>query len=159
MPMNYSPTDIDAKLDIALLTPEERARVRSNLHMNTSNSIPGDTEYMYAINLFCHPNTLNDYHRVSFNCMGGYSKGFIGFNVKGLYGLLSNGCGDSGSATYRRISLNLTPVLYSGSYEYFILPESYSTDNDTYSEANAGITVTPYTFKLIQSKEGIDRRL
>ena len=156
---NYSPTDIDAKLDIALLTPEERARVRSNLHMNTSNSIPGDTEYMYAINLFCHPNTLNDYHRVSFNCMGGYSKGFIGFNVKGLYGLLSNGCGDSGSATYRRISLNLTPVLYSGSYEYFILPESYSTDNDTYSEANAGITVTPYTFKLIQSKEGIDRRL
>lgn len=156
---NYSPTEITAKIDIALLTPEERARVRSNLQMATSNSIPKDTEYMYAINLFCHPNTVNGSHRVLFNCMGGYSKGFIGFNVKTLYGLLSGGCGDSGSVTYRYITLNLTPVEYSGSYEYFILPDSFNTDNDTYDEVNTGITVTPYTFKLIQSKEGIDRRL
>lgn len=156
---NYSPTDITAKLDIALLTPEERARVRSNLQMATSGSIPGDTEYMYAINLFCHPNTLNGYHKVSFNCMGGYSKGFIGFNVEGEYGLMDNGCGDSGSVTYRYIALNLTSAVYSESYEYFVLPESYRTYNDTYSAANAGMTVTPHTFKLIQSKEGIDRRL
>lgn len=156
---NYSPTEINAKLNIALLTPEERARVRSNLQMGTSNSIPGDNEYMYAINLFCHPNTLNGYHKVSFNCMSGYSKGFIGFNVKGEYGLMNGGCGDSDSVTYRYIHLNLTPAVYSESYEYFVLPESYSTYNDTYSAANAGMTVTPHTFKLIQSKEGIDRRL
>ena len=154
---NYNPTDINAKLDIALLTPEERARVRSNLQMNISDSIPEDTEYMYAINLFCHPNTLNDFHIVSFNCMGGYSKGFIGFNAKSRYGLIGSGCGESGSATYRYITLDLTPVVYSGSYEYFILPDSY----DSYTELsdNSGVTITPYTFKLIQSKEGIDRRL
>lgn len=151
---NYSPTDITAKIDIALLTPEERARVRNNLQMNTSDSIPEDTEYMYAINLFCHPNTLNDYNRVSFNCMGGYSKGFIGFNAKGLYGLTDGGCGESGSVTYRHMTLNLTPAVYSGSYEYFILPDSYGS-----YMADTGVTITPYTFKLIQSKEGIDRRL
>lgn len=156
---NYSPTDITAKIDIALLTPEERARVRSNLHMATSDSIPGDTEYMYAINLFCHPDTLNDSHRVSFNCMGGYSKGFLGFNVKGLYGLMNSGCGDNNPVTYRYIILNLTPAVYSESYEYFVLPESYKTYDDIYSDANTGVTVTPYTFKFIQSKEGIDRRL
>lgn len=156
---NYSPTDITTKIDIALLTPEERARVRSNLHMATSDSIPFDTPYMYAINLFCHPDTLNDYHRVSFNCMGGYSKGFIGFNAKGLYGLTNGGCGDSGPITYRYMTLNLTPALYSESYEYFILSESYNATYDTYDAANTGVTVTPYTFKLIQSKEGIDRRL
>lgn len=154
---NYSPTDIDAKLDIALLTSEERARVRSNLQMNTSDSIPEDTEYMYAINLFCHPNTLNDEHRVLFNCMGGYSKGFIGFNAEGFYGLVDSGCADSGSVTYRYITLDLTPVVYSGSYEYFILPDSHAS-YDSY-QSDAGVTVTPYTFKLIQSKEGIDRRL
>ena len=152
---NYNSTNITAKLDIALLTPEERARVISNTRMSTSDSTPGDNEYMYAINLFCHPNTLNDHHRVSFNCMGGYSKGFIGFNAEGLYGLIDNGCGDSNPVTYRRITLNLTPVVYSGSYEYFILPDSYR-ENDA---AHSGVTVTPYTFKLIQSKEGIDRRL
>ena len=151
---NYSPSDITAKLDIALLTPEERARVRSNLQMNTSDSIPEDTEYMYAINLFCHPDTLNGYNRVSFNCMGGYSKGFIGFNAEGLYGLTESGCGESGSATYRHMTLDLTPVVYSGSYEYFILPNSHASN-----ESDSGVTVTPYTFKLIQSKEGIDRRL
>ena len=154
---NYSPTDINAKLDIALLTPEERARVISNTDMNTSDSTPGDNEYIYAINLFCHPDTLNAYHRVTFNCMGGYSKGFIGFNAEGLYGLMDNGCGDRSPVTYRRIPLNLTPVIYSESYEYFILPDSYNyTDS---SAADSGVTVTPYTFKLIQSKEGIDRRL
>lgn len=152
---NYSPTNITAKIDIALLTPEERARVRSNLQMGTSNSIPGDNEYMYAINLFCHPNTLNGYHKVSFNCMGGYSKGFIGFNAEGYYGLVDTGCADTGSITYKHITLDLTPVVYSGSYEYFITPNNY---NDHYSE-DSGVTVTPYTFKLIQSKEGIDRRL
>lgn len=156
---NYSPTDITAKIDIALLTSEERARVRSNLQMRTSNSLPEDNEYMYAINLFCHPDTLNDSHRVSFNCMGGYSKGFIGFNAKGLYGLINDGCADRGPITYRYMTLNLTPAVYSESYEYFVLPESYKTYDDTYSDANAGVTVTPYTFKLIQSKEGIDRRL
>lgn len=154
---NYSDDGINAKIDIALLTPEERARVRSNLQMNTSNSIPEDTEYMYAINLFCHPDTLNSYHRVSFNCMGGYSKGFIGFSAVSLYGLINNGCGDSGSATYRYMTLDLTPVVYSGSYEYFILPDSY--DSYTNLSVSSGVTITPYTFKLIQSKEGIDRRL
>jgi hypothetical protein len=152
-----SNNNINAKLDIVLLTPEERAKVRSNLHMNTSDSIPEDAEYMYAINLFCHPKTLNEHHKVSFNCMGGYSKGFIGFNAEGLYGLMDNGCADYGSVTYRRIPLNLTPVIYSGSYEYFILPDSYSYNDN--SAADSGVTVTPYTFKLIQSKEGIDRRL
>lgn len=151
---NYSPTNITAKIDIALLTPEERARVRSNLQMNTSDSIPEDNGYMYAINLFCHPNTLNDYHKVLFNCMGGYSKGFIGFNIEGLYGLIEGGCEESGSVTYRHITLNLTPVAYSESYEYFILPSSIESDT-----VATGVTVTPYTFKLIQSKEGIDRRL
>lgn len=154
---NYSPTNITAKIDIALLTPEERARVRSNLQMNTSDSIPEDTEYMYAINLFCHPNTLNGYHRVSFNCMGGYSKGFIGFSAESLYGLINNECGESGSATYRYMTLNLTPVVYSESYEYFILPDSYDSYTDL--SDSSGVTITPYTFKLIQSKEGIDRRL
>lgn len=154
---NYSDDGINAKIDIALLTPEERARVRSNLQMNTSNSIPEDTEYMYAINLFCHPDTLNSYHRVSFNCMGGYSKGFIGFSAVSLYGLINNECGESGSATYRYMTLDLTPVVYSGSYEYFILPDSY--DSYTNLSDSSGVTITPYTFKLIQSKEGIDRRL
>ena len=152
---NYSPTDITAKIDIALLTPEERARVRSNLQMNTSDSIPEDNGYMYAINLFCHPNTLNGEHKVLFNCMGGYSKGFIGFNAEGYYGLVDTGCADSGPVTYKHITLDLTPVVYSGSYEYFITPNSYTNH---YSE-DSGVTVTPYTFKLIQSKEGIDRRL
>ena len=155
--INWEPTHINAKLDIALLTPEERARVRSNLQMNTSNSIPEDTEYMYAINLFCHPDTLNAYHHVTFNCMGGYSKGFIYFCIQDtdycLYGNTNGGCGNSGPVTYIHITLNLTPVAYSESYEYFVLPNSAS------ASAVTGVTITPYTFKLIQSKEGIDRRL
>lgn len=154
---SYSPTDITAKIDIALLTPEERARVRSNLQMNTSDSIPEDTEYMYAINLFCHPDILNDCHKVSFNCMNGYSKGFIGFNAVSLYGLINNTCAESIPVTYRYMPLNLASVAYSGSYEYFILPNSY--DSDMVLSDGSGVTVTPYTFKLIQSKEGIDRRL
>ena len=143
------------KLNISLLTPEERARVRNNLHMATSDSIPSDNPYMYAINLFCHPNTINTSYSVKYSCIGSYSKGFISLSGPLTYGLIDGGCGECRPVTYIRLFVNFIPSPYSESYAYFTTPNN----GKSYNDSDTGVTVTPCTFKLIQSKEGIDRRL
>lgn len=139
-----------SKFTIKLLTEEERAEVRSHIQMNTSNNVPSDTPYMYAINVFCHPRTVNKMMDVSSYVDSSYSKGYISINGTFQFGRQSRGCGDSEDVTYTYSTIMLIPSDFSDSYVYF------KQDN---TENSNGVVVAPQTFKLIQSKEGIDRRL
>lgn len=137
------------KLNISLLTAEERARVRNNLNMNMYD-LPEDTPYMYAIDLFCHPDTVHKIKSVSLGCAGTYSKGYISFNTDADYGLTNVSCDGYTYATYVCIFMDIESIAHS---------ESYIDCHEFSTSKQSGVTITPYTFKLIQSKEGIDRRL
>lgn len=138
------------KIAIKLLTEEERTEVRRYIQMNTSNNVPPDTPYMYALDLFCHPSTLNTMKYVYCEAIGSYSKGYIDINTSFDFGR-STGCGDIHDVTYIHFIVNLVPSNFSSLYTYFEM----SGDSDQ----SKGTVVMPQTFKLIQSKEGIDRRL
>lgn len=138
------------KVAIKLLTEEERAEVRRYIQMNTSSNVPPDTPYMYALDVFCHPSTLNRTIDVRYSVAGSYSKGYIAINNSLDFGR-STGCGDIHDVTYIHSTITLAPSDFSGSYVYF--KQNGSVDN------SEGAVVMPQTFKLIQSKEGIDRRL
>ena len=138
------------KVNIKLLTEEERTEVRKYIQMNTSNSIPPDTPYMYALDLFCHPSTVNKMIDVSGGIVGSYSKGYINITDYFEFGR-SSGCGDDIDVTYIHSTIPLTLFHFSSLYTYF---EMYGDSNQS-----KGTVVMPQTFKLIQSKEGIDRRL
>ena len=138
------------KVNIKLLTEEERTEVRKYIQMNTSNSVPPDTPYMYALDLFCHPSTVNKMIDVSGGIVGSYSKGYINITDYFEFGK-SSGCGDDIDVTYIHSTISLTLFHFSSLYTYF---EMYD-----YSDQLKGTVVMPQTFKLIQSKEGIDRRL
>ena len=138
------------KVAIKLLTEEERTEVRRYIQMNTSNNVPSDTPYMYALDLFCHPSTLNEMKHVYCETIGSYSKGYIDINTSFDFGR-STGCGDIHDVTYIHFIVNLVPSNFSSLYTYFKM----SGDSDQ----SKGAVVMPQTFKLIQSKEGIDRRL
>ena len=138
------------KIAIKLLTEEERTEVRRYIQMNTSNNVPPDTPYMYALDLFCHPSTLNEMEHVYCEAIGSYSKGYIGINTSFDFGR-STGCGDNHDVTYIHFKVNLVPSNFSSLYTYFEM----SGDSDQ----SMGTVVMPQTFRLIQSKEGIDRRL
>lgn len=140
------------KVAIKLLTEEERVEVRKYIEMNTSSNVPPDTPYMYALDLFCHPSTVDDVISVKCNINGSYSKGYINTHDSLNFGRESMGCGDPEDATYIHSSLPLAPIHFSNSYTYF-------KANRAYSDQSKGTVVMPQTFKLIQSKEGIDRRL
>ena len=142
---NYYP-----KVAIKLLTEEERAEVRKYIEMNTSSNVPPDTPYMYALDLFCHPSTVNKMIDVSGGIVGSYSKGYINITDYFKFGR-SSGCGDPEDVTYIHSTISLTPFHFSSLYTYFEM----SGDSDQ----STGVVVMPQTFKLIQSKEGIDRRL
>lgn len=151
--LNVSLTDHNNnKVAIKLLTEEERAEVRRYIEMNTSGNVPPDTPYMYALDLFCHPSTVDDVISVKCNINGSYSKGYINIHDSLNFGRQSMGCGDPEDTTYIHSSLSLTSIHFSNSYIYF-------KDNYDYSDQSNGTVVMPQTFKLIQSKEGIDRRL
>jgi hypothetical protein len=150
--LNVSLTDHDNnKVAIKLLTEEERVEVRKYIEMNTSDNVPPDTPYMYALDLFCHPSTVDDVISVKCNINGSYSKGYIDKYDSLDFGRDSMGCGDPEDVTYIYSSLPLTPIHFSNSYTYF--------KDTSYSDKSKGTVVMPQTFKLIQSKEGIDRRL
>ena len=140
------------KVAIKLLTEEERAEVRRYIEMNTSDNVPPDTPYMYALDIFCHPSTVGDEISVMCNINGSYSKGYINTYDVLDFGRQSMGCGDPEDVTYIHSPLLLTPIHFSNSYTYF-------KHNNAYSDKLKGTVVMPQTFKLIQSKEGIDRRL
>lgn len=140
----------EAKVTVKLLTEEERAEVRNYIQMNTSSNVPLDTPYMYALDVFCHPSTLNRMIDVKYGVAGSYSKGYININNLLQFGR-STGCGDIHDITYIHSTITLVPSDFSGSYVYF--KQNESADN------SEGAVVMPQTFKLIQSKEGIDRRL
>ena len=139
------------KVAIKLLTEEERAEVRRYIEMNTSGNVPPDTPYMYALDVFCHPSTVNDEISIRCNINGSYSKGYI--NIYDLldFGRQSMGCGNPEDVTYIHSTVTLIPSNFSSLYIYFKQNGS--------SDQLKGTTVMPQTFKLIQSKEGIDRRL
>jgi hypothetical protein len=152
--LNVSLTDHNNnKVAIKLLTEEERVEVRKYIEMNTSDNVPPDTPYMYALDLFCHPDTVDDEISVKCNINGSYSKGYIDKYDSLSFGRKSMGCGDPEDITYIHSSLPLAPIHFSNSYTYF-KDTAYS-----YSDQSTGTVVMPQTFKLIQSKEGIDRRL
>ena len=138
------------KVSVKLLTEEERVEVRRYIQMNTSGNVPPDTPYMYALDVFCHPSTVDDLISVKCNIGSSYSKGYI--NMENTFGFGRNawGCGDGEDVTYVYCTVTLTPSNFSNSYVYF-KKRSY--------EISKGTVVMPQTFKLIQSKEGIDRRL
>lgn len=142
--------DYYPKVNIKLLTEEERAEVRNYIQMNTSDNVPPDTPYMYALDLFCHPSTVNKMIDVSGGIVGSYSKGYINITDYFKFGR-SSGCGDDEDVTYIHSTISLTPFHFSSLYTYFEM----SGDSDQ----SKGTVVMPQTFKLIQSKEGIDRRL
>lgn len=141
---------LSGKIAIKLLTEEERTEVRNYIQMNTSSNVPPDTPYMYALDLFCHPSTLNRMRTVSCEAVGSYSKGYIDINTSFEFGR-STGCGDVEDVTYIHFTVNLVPSNFSSLYTYFEM----SGDSDQ----SKGAVVMPQTFRLIQSKEGIDRRL
>ena len=138
------------KVSVKLLTEEERVEVRRYIQMNTSGNVPPDTPYMYALDVFCHPSTVDNLISVKCNIGSSYSKGYI--NMENTFGFGRNawGCGDGEDVTYVYCTVTLTPSNFSNSYVYF-KKRSY--------EISKGTVVMPQTFKLIQSKEGIDRRL
>lgn len=141
------------KVAIKLLTEEERAEVRRYIQMNTSDNVPPDTPYMYALDIFCHPSTVNAEISVRCNINGSYSKGYINIYDSLAFGRETMGCGgDSEDVTYIHSPLPLVPIHFSNSYTYF-------RNSNAYSDKSKGAVVMPQTFKLIQSKEGIDRRL
>jgi len=142
--------DYYPKVNIKLLTEEERTEVRKYIEMNTSSNVPPDTPYMYALDLFCHPSTVNKMIDVSGGIAGSYSKGYINITDYFKFGR-SSGCGDIENVTYIHSTISLTPFHFSSLYTYF---EMYGN-----SDQSKGAVVMPQTFKLIQSKEGIDRRL
>ena len=144
----YSNTD--TKVAIKLLTEEERAEVREYIEMNTSSNVPPDTPYMYALDIFCHPSTLNRMKRVFCHIVGSYSKGYIDIADSFEFGR-STGCGDNGDVTYIHSTVKLIPSKFSSLYTYFTTVHDF--------DQSKGAVVMPQTFKLIQSKEGIDRRL
>ena len=139
------------KVAIKLLTEEERVEVRKYIEMNTSSNVPTDTPYMYALDVFCHPSTVNDEISVRCNINGSYSKGYINMYDSLDFGRLSMGCGDPEDVTYIHSTVALIPSNFSSLYTYF---KTYHS-----SDQSTGAVVMPQTFKLIQSKEGIDRRL
>ena len=139
------------KVAIKLLTEEERVEVRKYIEMNTSSNVPPDTPYMYALDLFCHPSTIDDDIYVSCNIASSYSKGYINIYDSLGFGRESMGCGDPEDVTYIHSTIDLIPSNFSSLYTYFKQNGS--------SNQLKGTTVMPQTFKLIQSKEGIDRRL
>jgi hypothetical protein len=138
------------KVNIKLLTEEERTEVRKYIEMNTSSNVPPDTPYMYALDLFCHPDTINRIVCVTGSVIGSYSKGYI-YTMNSFEFGRSTGCGDNHDVTYIYSTIPLTPSKFSSLYTYFV-------QNDA-SDQSTGAVVMPQTFKLIQSKEGIDRRL
>lgn len=139
-----------SKFTIKLLTEEERAEVRSHIHMNTSGNVPPDTPYMFAIDVFCHPRTVNKKRDVSSYVDSSYSKGYISINDTFSFGRTTGGCADVDDVTYTYSTITLIPSDFSDSYVDF---KQDRTENSN------GVVVVPQTFKLIQSKEGIDRRL
>ena len=139
------------KVAIKLLTEEERVEVRKYIEMNTSSNVPTDTPYMYALDVFCHPSTVNDEISVRCNINGSYSKGYINMYDSLDFGRLSMGCGDPEDVIYIHSTVALIPSNFSSLYTYF---KTYHS-----SDQSTGAVVMPQTFKLIQSKEGIDRRL
>ena len=141
----------DPKVNIKLLTEEERTEVREYIQMNTSDNVPPDTPYMYALDIFCHPDTLNKIIDVSGSVIGSYSKGYINIADSFEFGRNIIGCGDKEDVTYVHSTIPLTPFRFSSLYTYF--------EQNSSSDQLKGTTVMPQTFKLIQSKEGIDRRL
>lgn len=143
-------SDTDTKVAIKLLTEEERTEVRRYIQMNTSDSVPPDTPYMYALDLFCHPSTLNRMRHVFCHIVGSYSKGYIDSADSFDFGR-STGCGDNEDVTYIHSTVELIPSNFSSLYTYFATVHNF--------DQLKGTVVMPQTFKLIQSKEGIDRRL
>lgn len=141
----------EAKVTVKLLTEEERAEVRQYIQMNTSSNVPPDTPYMYALDVFCHPSTVNRMIDVKYGVAGSYSKGYIAIDNSLNFGRNSGGCGDTEDVTYVHSTITLSPSDFSGSYVYF------KQNGSVYD--SKGTVVMPQTFKLIQSKEGIDRRL
>ena len=117
--------------------------------MNTSSNVPPDTPYMYALDLFCHSSTHNGMRHVFCHILGSYSKGYI--DSVGTFYFGRSGCGDNENVTYIHSTVELIPSNFSSLYTYFTT--YYDFDQST------GTVVMPQTFKLIQSKEGIDRRL
>lgn len=144
----YSNTN--TKVAIKLLTEEERTEVRKYIEMNTSSNVPPDTPYMYALDLFCHPSTLNEMKHVFCHIVGSYSKGYINSADSFDFGR-SSGCGDNHDVTYIHSTVELIPSNFSSLYTYFATVHDF--------DQSTGAVVMPQTFKLIQSKEGIDRRL
>ena len=143
-------SDTNTKVAIKLLTEEERTEVRKYIEMNTSSNVPPDTPYMYALDIFCHPSTLNRMRHVFCHIFGSYSKGYIDSADSFDFGR-SSGCGDNEDVTYIHSTVELIPSNFSSLYTYF------ETIHDF--DQSTGTVVMPQTFKLIQSKEGIDRRL
>ena len=140
----------NTKVAIKLLTEEERTEVRKYIEMNTSSNVPPDTPYMYALDLFCHPSTLNRMKHVFCHIVGSYSKGYIDSADSFDFGR-SSGCGDNEDVTYIHSTVELIPSNFSSLYTYFETVHDF--------DQSTGTVVMPQTFKLIQSKEGIDRRL
>ena len=143
--------DYYPKVNIKLLTEEERVEVRKYIEMNTSGNVPPDTPYMYALDIFCHPSTVNEMIDVPGGIVGSYSKGYINITDWFEFGRNNGGCGDEEDVTYIYSTIDLVPSNFSSLYTYFKM----SGDSDQLK----GAVVMPQTFKLIQSKEGIDRRL
>lgn len=143
--------DYYPKVNIKLLTEEERTEVRKYIEMNTSGNVPPDTPYMYALDLFCHPSTVDRTIDVPGGIIGSYSKGYINITDYFEFGRINNGCGDEEDVTYIYSTIDLVPFPFSSLYTYFEMSGN--------SDQSKGTVVMPQTFKLIQSKEGIDRRL
>jgi len=143
-------TGCTPKVNIKLLTEEERTEVRKYIEMNASSNVPPDTPYMYALDIFCHPDTISRMIGVSGSIIGSYSKGYTYIMDSFSFGR-SIGCGDPEDVTYIHSTISLTPSKFSSLYTYFV--------QNTHSDQSKGAVVMPQTFKLIQSKEGIDRRL
>ena len=139
----------NTKVAIKLLTEEERTEVRKYIEMNTSSNVPPDTPYMYALDLFCHSSTLNGMRHVFCHILGSYSKGYI--DSVGTFYFGRSGCGDNENVTYIHSTVELIPSNFSSLYTYFTTYHDF--------DQSTGTVVMPQTFKLIQSKEGIDRRL
>ena len=148
--LNLSLINNNNKIAIKLLTEEERTEVRNYIQMNTSSNVPSDTPYMYALDLFCYPSIINEMKYVHCDVNGSYSKGYIDINTSFEFGR-STGCGDIHDVTYIHFIVNLVPSNFSSLYTYFEMSGNY--------DQLKGAVVMPQTFKLIQSKEGIDRRL
>lgn len=143
--------DYYPKVNIKLLTEEERTEVRKYIEMNISGNVPPDTPYMYALDLFCHPSTVDETIDVSGGTIGSYSKGYINITDWFEFGRINNGCGDEEDVTYIYSTIDLVPFPFSSLYTYFEMSGN--------SDQSKGTVVMPQTFKFIQSKEGIDRRL